>query len=972
MIINILKNNALLFPEKIALEDNNQSYTYREVDTITNYLANKINQKIGKNKRILLRLTHSPDIILAVLSIIKSNNTFVPLPLDIDSEKFEHIFVSTKADLLITNIDLDFQQPREVKIMDIRNLINKRNLEFHNNYEYSEENEIYIMHTSGSTGKPKGVIINQKNLNYILNNIQIISPVNYLSTYLFSTPYTFDVSITEILGWIQGGGKVYTMPLKSIENYRVFTDKVKKYNITHFATSPSNFSTLIRILKKSEFYLLDQLKYVLICGEKFTKNIHDFYISNNFNFTLINVYGPTETTVYASYYILPRHQINDIPIGIPLLDTTFKIFDDDKKECNEGLLHISGEGVSNGYIQEEMNGNFIQINNEIYYNTGDIVKKNEHLYYFKGRTDSQVKINGVRVELGEIESNIEKFKGVDKCVVIKNYRKLYAFILSDINLDGLKEKIEQLYPSFLVPHHFVVINQFPITSNGKIDKKKLIKKYIQSDSINESDNMDFEYLDLLKEISKILDIPIYDLHSNNNILDLGLDSLNIVQLILTLENYFDIKLEYSDIYSSENLNLLIKNCLIKKENDFIIVDKNLNDIQKNKIYKKLNDYLFQDFSPVHSFPVIHTQRLQFYNKFRSTAIVKYKFDKIDNALKVLNKLFLKHQILNSRITSTDGYLAFEIKKNISSVITIDEFNNSTAVISHIENIAPEILETSRKHNGLLSIPIIITNSSETYLLLILDHAIADKSVEKILMEEISFIIQGKEIPYSISYEQYCNYVFKFNKNKYLKKNTIHNNLISFNHDIKNFNIKLIPQKKTITAIPDPKLLKSIDYILFVSYHICKEIHKISNINKIIVAVLYDGRPLKDMRYTIGSCASSKYLLFDKKYSYKDFYEKNIDVFHSTNYIDVFYRPGFLFNKNYPNFTENEVFYKEKLSDISKISFNFLGEFDDLTKQEYLNNIKDTFLELQNTSKKIYINSFINNGYIHMISTHEIF
>ena len=410
-VILKLEESASHYPKKTAIYGINKNFTYEEVQRITSFFSNYLGKIVGKNKNIGLILEHNENIIISFFSILKSNNTYVPFSTKTNFNRIKDSIDDLNINYLITDnynfstIQEEFKGNYIINIDDYLD-ISQIPSNYKKEIEDSETQDIvYIMHTSGSTGKPKGVKVTVNNLNYITENVQRITPCDEDSTLLFMTPYTFDVSITEICGWVYNGGAVVCRDLNSNTWFDDIREVLYKYNITHVAACPSVFLTMMNIYS-NEINIFNNLKFVVLAGERFSLNIHKVWKESNWSFRLFNAYGPTETTVYCTLYELSKESSYDeIPIGTPLQGVEY-IIDENTSE-----LLVSGQCITNGYLDYENTSKyFINVNDCLYYKTGDLVELNGGLLYFKGRNDKQIQLNGMRVELGEIENRIEEIK----------------------------------------------------------------------------------------------------------------------------------------------------------------------------------------------------------------------------------------------------------------------------------------------------------------------------------------------------------------------------------------------------------------------------------------------------------------------------------------------------------------------------------------------------------------------------------
>lgn len=206
------------------------------------------------------------------------------------------------------------------------------------NMEYIEGRYAYMIYTSGSTGTPKGVAVTHKNLSNLLQNMQSVCEVQMNDRYILTTPYTFDVSVTELFCWIYSGASLY-IPFTSKNDYlKKLGDDIIINNITHVCMSPSVLSMFLKINKKVKLQEMDRtLKYIMIAGEEFLPEIANNAKEIFENAIIVNMYGPTETTVYVTYYYLEKDKSYDkVPIGVPFSGVRLEI------DSNNGELMIGG------------------------------------------------------------------------------------------------------------------------------------------------------------------------------------------------------------------------------------------------------------------------------------------------------------------------------------------------------------------------------------------------------------------------------------------------------------------------------------------------------------------------------------------------------------------------------------------------------------------------------------------------------
>ena len=356
----------------------------------------------------------------------------------------------------------------------------------------------YQLFTSGTTGRPKGVLITTENLNYFTNVMKVSFCCHTQNSLLWTTSWTFDVSIVQLFGFIINAGRL-VIPVVSTK--RALTDiprYVQNYSITHLNLVPTVLSGLLSIWSNSDLKTLnDNLKFVMVAGEKFKLELGLHIKKILPDVTILNLYGPTETTVYATIYEVTGKEQGDLPIGKPLKNCEILILSGDLSEVLSGEIGeicISGQGVAAGYVNNNVltESRFVHLKNKSFYRTGDFGRINDkgEIEYF-GRRDRQVKIYGTRIELEEIEAKLNSFFAAPGQVrAIYENSSIYVFYVGDANLRILLAKsLKNWLPSYAQPSTFINVTEFPTTSSGKLDEKallNLVNDFKKNHSINTS------------------------------------------------------------------------------------------------------------------------------------------------------------------------------------------------------------------------------------------------------------------------------------------------------------------------------------------------------------------------------------------------------------------------------------------------------------------------------------------------------
>lgn len=388
----------------------------------------------------------------------------------------------------------------------------------------------YYMFTSGSTGEPKAVMISHKSLACRLVWMQ--ETYHCFGSVLQKASYTFDVSMWEYFLPLMEGGTLFLTREEEHADSKSLLKLLEKYQIKTVHFVPSLLSVFLDYAEKKKNKLPD-LKHVFSSGEALSAELVKQFYRVFPQTKLHNLYGPTECTIDVSYYDCNGEE-RQVPIGRPVFWTKIEVIGKDGiclPPGIEGELSIRGELVGEGYYQVESEKYRKEHETlEKIYDTGDrAVLGMDGLLYYKGRNDQQCKINGIRVDLGQIESVMLQCAGVLRAAVIKKENSLTGFYMAKTLISDLSEKMLEILPSYSVPRQLIYMNEIPLTANGKTDKKYL-EQFLKSDSIVLPKTREEQLLyNCLKEkLGSSLSVE-------ENLFLAGLDSLVLMEVILELE-----------------------------------------------------------------------------------------------------------------------------------------------------------------------------------------------------------------------------------------------------------------------------------------------------------------------------------------------------------------------------------------------------------------------------------------------------
>jgi len=494
------------YPTNTAFIIENKSYTYEKVNFDSTNCAGKLqNLGLKLGDRVCITSKKQYETFVSFLACLKLGVTYSFVDRHTPIERYKNIINILKPSLIICDFILektakeaDPKIPR-LELSEINIQTNQVSYNFENHVRAIPSNTIaYIMFTSGSTGVPNGVAVTHRNViefrNWGVNEYKITD--NERITNLNSL--FFDNSVFDLYMSLFTGATIIPFERDDLKDPNQIVSAVEKTNATIWFSVPSLIIYLLnfRSITKTSF---PNLKKIIFGGEGFAKNkLHELYQFIGDRIDIVNVYGPTEGTCICSSYKISERDFSNknmkvlAPLGHIAPNFNYIILDKNNTLVTNGTigeLCIGGENISKGYYgnPQKTKEKFIQNPNnqhyiEIIYKTGDLVKIDESGFLnFCGRTDSQIKFMGYRIELGEIETALSSFHEIKESVVLfgerNSVQEITCFLCTDLNKNTLKQELEKILPTYMIPRKFVYMNILPKNSNGKIDRKKLKEEY---------------------------------------------------------------------------------------------------------------------------------------------------------------------------------------------------------------------------------------------------------------------------------------------------------------------------------------------------------------------------------------------------------------------------------------------------------------------------------------------------------------
>lgn len=604
-------------PKKIAVIDNGKSYTYEEIHKGALYISkliSKSNVEVLSNIPILVK--DGVNKVIGTLGILYSGCVYVPIDKDQPRQRIESIINDTNAKLYLKDIDINIDNYDSIFI-DSKKFINENTNESIIRDIKNNENA-YIIYTSGSTGKPKGVVISHKAALNTIYEINQRYDIGKNDSIFAISKLNFDLSVYDIFGLLCAGGTIVYSKHDEYMNPQKWSENIIKYNVTIWNSVPALMKMLLTELKSSNKQNNISLRQILLSGDWIPLDMPDLIKSMDNNIEIACMGGATEASIWSNvhdYKKLEKHW-KSIPYGKPLKNQGFKILNENMQDCPvfvPGKLYIYGEGLAKEYLNDKelTKKKFLNHEGIRIYETGDMGRYLENKEIeFLGRKDNQVKIRGNRVELGEIENSLNTNLNIDTSIVfLDKYDKKNELIgiikknKNEIDDNKLKENIKKhlknLLPIYMIPSEFIILDEFSLTINGKINRKNIIKKakekleIIRNSKKALNSNIKNSKIDesIIKICKELLEIK--ELKKTDDLYDYGADSLLMAQISTRIKNELNLKIPFDSIlrYLLNNSTIADISSLVLKEEESIKKEEEKNNESKDIVGKSGLSYM---------------------------------------------------------------------------------------------------------------------------------------------------------------------------------------------------------------------------------------------------------------------------------------------------------------------------------------------------------------------------------------------
>ncbi|KGV43561.1 non-ribosomal peptide synthetase [Burkholderia pseudomallei] len=595
-------------PEAIALTFEGQRLSYAELNARANRLAHYLQARgVGPDRLVALCAERGIEMVVGLLAILKAGGAYVPLDPAYASDRLRGIVQDSQPALVLADAvgraalgELDGALP----VIDLEtDALRWREMPATNPEAASQHvhHLAYVIYTSGSTGRPKGVMVEHAQVVRLFGATQAWFGFDERDVWTLFHSYGFDFSVWELWGALLHGGRLVIVPTEVTCTPSAFFALLCAEGVTVLNQTPSAFQALMSAQEEREEreeaagnieranVVAHRLRYVIFGGEALEpRTLASWYARHGERTQLVNMYGITETTVHVTYCALRAEdamRLGASPIGVRIPDLQLYVLDDRREPVPMGVtgeLYVGGAGVARGYLNrpELTRERFIDdpfVAGGRLYRTGDLARwRTDGSLEYLGRNDFQVKIRGFRIELGEIEAQLAKVTGVREVVVLardsaadtdqnadlnasatanSSEKRLVAYYKGDADVAALRAQAAQHLPSYMVPSAYVRLDAWPLTPNGKLDRRALPAPADDAYARAEYEAPQGAREEALAAIWRDL-LHVERVSRHDNFFELGGHSLLAVQLVSRLRQALSVEVALSTVFDAPVLSAL--------------------------------------------------------------------------------------------------------------------------------------------------------------------------------------------------------------------------------------------------------------------------------------------------------------------------------------------------------------------------------------------------------------------------------
>ncbi|KJB85313.1 hypothetical protein AZ66_25405, partial [Paenibacillus sp. E194] len=808
-------------PEQTAIVFDKQRLTYRQLNDQANGLARELREQgVRPDKIVGIMAERSLEMVVGIFAILKAGGAYLPIDPGYPEERVRYILEDSGALLLLIQSHLKerlrmeeahpFQAeeavrfdgavlelvlhhpangegatvcleelPLKPRLAPLPEIVSRAPSETISGPHHLA----YVIYTSGSTGKPKGVMIEHHSLVNRLKWMQKSYPLSGMDVILQKTPFTFDVSVWELFWWALEGAQLCLLEPGGEKDPGTIVEAVREHQVTTMHFVPSMLHVFLEhIGNRVENVGLSTLKQVFASGEALqAAHVQRFHqlLGESHGTKLTNLYGPTEATIDVTYFDCdPGTEGSSVPIGKPIDNTRMYVLDEQMRMQSIGVsgeLYIAGVGLARGYLNrpELTEERFVAdpfISGERMYRTGDLGRwQPDGNIEYLGRIDHQVKIRGYRIELGEIEACLQQHETVKEAVVIARQDAqgdayLCAYTVMEGNLDAaeLSRMLGEQVPSYMIPSFFVQLDQMPLTSNGKLDRRALPEPKgnaaAAAEYVAARTDLEARLAEIWQRVLSMERIGVKD-----NFFTLGGHSLKAATIVAQIHKQLHINAPLGIVFEHPTVELLAQELAGMEQQIFAAI-----------VPAEAKEY----------YPVSSAQKRMYILNQLEGAELTYNMPgvyAVEGSLHVerLEQAFLnlimRHESLRTSFRMVNGEPMQHVHEQVPFAVEMESLSEQERSADTMEEQIAGRVEAFVRPFDLEQAPLLrvglIEVAAERHILLFdMHHIICDGISMNVLMQEFSKLYRGESLPeLRVQYKDYAVWQQGLTQSKTMKK-----------------------------------------------------------------------------------------------------------------------------------------------------------------------------------------------------------